>query len=326
MRILVTGGAGYIGSVTVELLVSEGHEVAILDDFSTGHPQAVNPAAQLYQGSLLDPVFLDTVFRQSFDAVVHFAGFSLVGESVAEPLKYYTNNVTGSLNLLRAVAAAGIRRFVFSSSAAVYGQPEIVPIGEDAPLRPVNPYGHSKLAVEWALRDLTSQSDVSAVALRYFNAAGASTDLGEDHRPETHLIPCILKALQKNQDDFRIYGDDYDTPDGTCIRDYIHVRDLARAHLLALEWAETPGFRAVNLGTGRGTTVLEAVRAVEAITGHTLQPEIAPRRDGDPTSLVAAADLAASLFGWRALHSGIEQIVSDAWRWHQKYPAGYDID
>lgn len=324
MKILVTGGAGYIGGVTVQHMLAQGYEVSVLDDFSTGHREVLDSRARLFEGSLLDQDFMDGVFsKNTFEGVVHFAGFSLVGESVADPLKYYDNNIGGSLSLLRQVERAGVPRFVFSSTAAVYGQPDITPIPEDAPLAPVNPYGRSKLAIEWALRDVVARCDLSAVALRYFNACGASGDLGEDHDPETHLIPCILATLLGKRDEFRIYGNDYRTPDGTCIRDYIHVLDLARAHVLALEKAASPGFRAINLGTGHGISVLEIVQAAEAVTGHRLAPGIAPRRPGDPDILVAAADQAAALLGWRPQSSSIEQIIEDAWRWHQQHPDGY---
>jgi len=242
MRVLVTGGAGYIGSVTVQHLLHQGYEVEVLDDLSTGHRQAVAPTVRFHQGSLLDETCLAAVFARPFDAVVHFAAFSQVAESVQDPLKYYHNNVGGTLALLDRVCQGGAHRFIFSSSAAVYGEPDTVPIPEEAPLRPVNPYGRTKLAMEWALADAARRSNLAAVALRYFNAAGATGDLGEDHRPETHLIPRLLKSVTEPDFVCPLYGIDYDTPDGTCVRDYIHVADLAEAHVLALNWAEDPGF------------------------------------------------------------------------------------
>jgi len=325
MRILVTGGAGYIGSVTARRLLAAGHEVEVLDDFSTGHPAALPPEAVLHRGSLLDEAFTtDVLARGGFRAVVHFAAFSLVGESVTDPLKYWRNNVGGGLNLLRAVSAAGVERFVFSSTAAVYGEPEDVPILESAPTAPVNPYGETKLAVERALAAVADQAGVAAVALRYFNACGADGPLGEDHDPETHLIPRLLRSLLDPAVGFRIFGDDFPTPDGTCIRDYIHVSDLADAHLRAVEWAATPGFTALNLGTGDGTSVREIVDATARVTGRPLDPPVAPRRAGDPARLVAANGRAAELLGWRPRRSDVDTVVADAWAWHTAHPRGYD--
>ncbi len=323
MRILVTGGAGYIGSVTARLLGGRGHEVEVLDDFSTGHRAALPPGAPLHEGNLLDGAFLDRVFARPFDAVVHFAAFSLVAESMTDPLKYYRNNVGGTLNLVERVAAGGAARFVFSSSAAVYGEPPTVPIPEDAPTRPVNPYGRTKLAMEGALSDAAAAAGFAAVALRYFNAAGAEGGLGEDHEPETHLIPRLLRSVIDPDVSFRIFGDDYDTPDGTCIRDYIHVSDLAEAHALAIEWAGAPGFSAFNLGTGTGRSVREIVDAAAAVCGRTLAPPVEPRRAGDPARLVAAGDAARAELGWIPRRSGVDSILADAWRWHGEHPDGY---
>jgi UDP-glucose 4-epimerase len=323
MRVLVTGGAGYIGSVTTAALLAAGHEVEVLDDLSTGHRQALPSSLPWYEGNLADEDLLGQVFRYPFDAVVHFAAFSLVGESVADPLRYYRNNVAGTLALLGHVACGGAHRFVFSSSAAVYGEPDLVPIPESAPLLPVNPYGRTKLAMEYALADAARSAGMAAVALRYFNAAGAAGDLGEDHQPETHLVPCLLRWALGASDRFRIHGDDYPTPDGTCIRDYIHVSDLAAAHLLALEWAERPGFTAVNLGTARGTSVHELVQEAARVVGHPLQPDVGPRRSGDPARLVASNELAGRLLGWRPTRSDIRTILGDAWRWHRDHPVGY---
>ncbi len=323
MRILVTGGAGYIGSVTAALLVEQDHEVEILDDLSTGHGEAVPDGVILHEGALQDDDHLDRVFAQPFDAVVHFAAFSLVGESVRDPLKYWRNNVGGTLNLLQRVATGGARRFVFSSTAAVYGEPDAVPIGEDAQLAPVNPYGHTKLAMERALADAAEATGLSAVALRYFNAAGAWGGRGEDHDPETHLIPRLLRSLLSEGETFAVFGDDYPTPDGTCIRDYIHVRDLAEAHALALAWAEQPGFHAMNLGTGDGHSVQEIITAASRVTGLTVAPPVQPRRPGDPARLVAANDRARRLLGWSPRRSDVDSLLADAWEWHRTHPAGY---
>ena len=323
MRVLVTGGAGYIGSVTAQALAARGHEVEILDDFSTGHRAAVLPGATLHEGSLLDGELLGRVLDRAFDAVMHFAAFSLVGESVADPLRYYRNNVSGSASLLGAVTAARVPRFIFSSSAAVYGEPDVDLIPEDAPTVPVNPYGRTKLAMEWMLDDAAAASGFSAVALRYFNACGATDGLGEDHAPETHLIPRLLRSLLDPALEFAILGGDYPTPDGTCIRDYIHVADLAEAHVLALEWTERPGLTAMNLGTQIGHSVREVVAAVSRVTGQPLAPTMAPRRPGDPPRLVAASERARRLLGWRPTRSDLETVVADAWRWHGAHPDGY---
>jgi len=323
MRVLVTGGAGYIGSVTARGLAARGHEVEILDDFSTGHRAALPTDAPLHEGTLLDGAFLAGVFARPFDAVLHFAAFSLVGESVAEPLKYYRNNVAGSAQLLAAVTAAGVPRFIFSSSAAVYGEPDLDPIPEDAPTVPVNPYGRTKLAMEWMLADAAATSGIAAVALRYFNACGAAGDLGECHVPETHLIPRLLQSLDDPGLEFAVYGDDYPTPDGTCIRDYIHVSDLADAHVLALEWAERPGLTVMNLGTETGRSVHEVVAAAARVTGRDIAPPVAPKRAGDPPRLVAASERARRLLGWRPSRSDLETILRDAWAWQKAHPEGY---
>jgi len=323
VKILVTGGAGYIGSVTTHRLLRGGHEVEVLDDFSTGHRAALAPGVPVHEGTLLDQNFLARVFARPFDAVVHFAAFSLVGESVSDPLKYWRNNVGGSIGLLKAVTEASVGRFIFSSSAAVYGEPDQVPITEDALLSPLNPYGETKLAMERALAAASEQSGMAAVALRYFNACGTDGDLGEDHDPETHLIPRLLRSVLDPTVEFRIFGNDYATPDGTCIRDYIHVCDLAEAHVLALEWAEHRGFIAMNLGTESGLSVRQVVDEVARVSGRPLDPEIAPRRGGDPARLVASSELASRELGWRAQNSDLQTIISDAWTWHQGHPRGY---
>jgi UDP-glucose 4-epimerase len=325
MRILITGGAGYIGSVTADLLCGQGHEIVVLDDLSTGHRPALPAGAAFIEGRLHDAALLDRVFARSYDAVVHFAAFSLVGESMRDPLKYWHNNVTGTLALLHRVSRGGARRFVFSSSAAVYGEPEKMPIDEDAGLQPVNPYGKTKLAMELALADAACASGFAAVALRYFNAAGAWQNLGEDHDPETHLIPRLLRSLLVPGATFAVFGDDYPTPDGTCIRDYVHVRDLAEAHALALLWAERPGLTSLNLGTGEGQSVREIIAAARRVTGRDVDPPVQPRRPGDPARLVAANERARELLGWRPRRSDVDTLLADAWAWHSAHPDGYPV-
>ena len=255
--------------------------------------------------------------------MVHFAAFSIVPESMADPLRYYRNNVSGTLSLLERVVAGGARRFVFSSSAAVYGEPEEIPIPERAPLLPVNPYGRTKLAMEWALADAAAAGGFAAVALRYFNAAGAVGELGEDHRPESHLIPRLLQSVLDPSADFRIFGEDYATPDGTCIRDYVHVADLAKAHVQALAWAEQPGFAAFNLGTARGHSVREIVTQASQVTGRDLDPPPGERRRGDPARLVASNALARRVLGWEPARSDLPTLLADAWQWHRTHPRGY---
>ena len=323
MRVLVTGGAGYIGSVTTAQLLAAGFEVEILDDLSSGHRAALPSAVLFHTGSLLDPATLDRVFTHRFDAVVHFAAHSLVGESMTDPLKYYHNNVTGTLALIDRVAAGGADRFVFSSSAAVYGEPEISPITEQVAVIPINPYGRTKLVMEWALADAARSAGFAAVALRYFNAAGAVGDLGEDHTPETHLIPRLLRSLLDPELTFAVFGDDYPTPDGTCIRDYIHVQDLAEAHHAALLWADAPGLTAINLGSGHGRSVSEVIAAAMTATGRDIAPAIVQRRSGDPARLVASNELAFRLLRWRPKRD-LAEILSDAWRWHRSHPHGYE--
>ena len=324
MRVLVTGGAGYIGSVTAQALVDRGHDVEILDDFSTGHRAALLPGTRLHEGSLLDDAFLDGVFKHTFDAVLHFAAFSLVGESVEHPERYHRNNVIGSTRLLDAVSRSTVSRFIFSSSAAVYGEPDTLPLTEASATVPNNPYGQTKLTMEGLLRDAAAALGLRAVALRYFNACGATATLGEDHTPETHLIPCLLRSLLEPDRRFAIYGDDYATPDGTCIRDYIHVSDLADAHVLALEWADTPGLTVMNLGTETGNSVREVVDTAAAVTGLDIDPEVSPRRPGDPSRLVAGAGRARKRLGWAPSRCDLATIIGDAWRWHQAHPHGYE--
>jgi UDP-glucose 4-epimerase len=322
MRVLVTGGAGYIGSVTTQQLLASGDEVEILDDLSSGHRAALPDGVRFHAGSLLDAALLDRVFARRFDAVVHFAAHSLVGESMDDPLKYYRNNVIGTLALIERVAAGGAGRFVFSSSAAVYGEPDVAPITERTATAPINPYGRTKLVMEWALADAARCGGFPAVALRYFNAAGAVRELGEDHTPETHLIPRLLRSLLDDSVDFAVFGGDYPTPDGTCIRDYVHVADLAAAHAAALRLEGTPGLTVVNLGSGHGHSVREVVAAAAAVTGRDLAPPVLPRRQGDPPRLVASNERARRLLQWRP-ERDLLRILDDAWRWHRRHPHGY---
>lgn len=318
--ILVTGGAGYIGSHVCKALSAAGFTPVTVDDLSHGHPWAVK-WGPLEQGDIADGAFLDAVFkRHAPAAVMHFAAFIAVGESVADPQKYYANNVGGTLSLLSAMRRAACGRIVFSSTAAVYGEPEAVPIAEDHPLRPVNPYGHSKLMIEQMLADFGVAYGTRSIALRYFNAAGADPDgeLGEAHDPETHLVPLAVLATQGKRDPLKIFGDDYDTPDGTAIRDYIHVTDLADAHVLALHRLldGKAATEAYNLGTGSGNSVREVLDAVARVAGRPVPHETAPRRAGDAARLVASSDLAQSTLDWRPNLTSIDTIVQTAWNWH----------
>ena len=320
MRLLVTGGAGYIGSVNAAMAVSGGHEVTVLDDLSTGHADAVPAGAAFTEGTVRDHA--QALLAAGTDAVLHFAANSLVAESVANPSKYWANNLGGTLALLEAMRAAGVGTIVFSSTAAVYGEPEHTPITEDALTRPVNPYGASKLAVDTTLTEYARMYGIAAVSLRYFNVAGAYHDpagrwFGERHAPETHLIPTILRAALGEGPALRLFGDDYPTPDGTCIRDYIHVTDLARAHFLGLEVA-TPGqHRIYNLGSGTGSSNLEVLTACREVTGRDIPVQIAPRRPGDPAVLVASSQRIEAELGWRP-ERGLAATVADAWQFSQQ--------
>jgi UDP-glucose-4-epimerase GalE len=325
MRILVTGGAGYIGSHTADLLLSRGHEVYVYDNLSTGHRRAV-PADRLIVADLGDLARLDhALLENRIEAVMHFAAFAYVGESVRHPGKYYQNNLIRTLDLMDAMRRHGVWRFVFSSTCATYGLQERIPITEDQPQRPINPYGNAKLAVERALADYATAYGWSYTALRYFNAAGASTRaaLGEDHDPETHLIPLVLQTALGQRPNIEVFGTDYETPDGTCIRDYIHVDDLAEAHLLALEHL-APGkeFR-YNVGTGHGYSVREVIRTAEEVTGKQIPVKEGPRRAGDPPALVACADKIQSELGWRPRYTDLRPIIETAWQWHRSHPKGY---
>jgi UDP-glucose 4-epimerase len=322
MKILVTGGAGYIGSVVTEYLLAGGHEVVVIDDLSTGHRGAIDAGVTFHEGSLLDERILAPVLG-GIDAVCHFAAFSQVAESVADPLAYYRNNIGGAVSLLAAMKEAGVKFFLFSSSAAVYGEPDRTPIGEDAALRPLNAYGNTKLAIERLLDDCSTAWGLKALSLRYFNAAGAGERHGEDHRPETHLIPLVLDAALGRRDELVVYGKDYPTRDGTCVRDYIHVKDLASAHMLGLEKLIDGRGGVLNLGNGRGFTVLEVIRAAEQVTGLKVPFRFGGRRPGDPAVLVASSHTAERTLGWKRFYPGIEEILRDAYAWKQAMPDGY---
>ncbi|WP_256386130.1 UDP-glucose 4-epimerase GalE [Luteimonas sp. YGD11-2] len=318
-RVLVCGGAGYIGSHMAKWLAAHGVEPVVLDNLSTGHREAVR-FGPLVEADLLDPASLDAAFAAGpFEAVMHFCARSLVSESVQQPLAYYENNVAGTLNLLQAMRRHGVDRIVFSSTAAVFGEPVAATIDEDHPKTPINPYGASKLMVERMLADAAQAYGLRSVTLRYFNAAGASADgdIGEAHTPETHLIPNVLRAALGDGSRLKVFGDDWPTPDGTCVRDYIHVDDLAQAHWLALDhMAAHGGAHAFNLGNGRGFSVREVIAAAEAASGRTVAFDIAPRRAGDPAVLVAASDRAREVLGWSPRHADLAEIIDSAWRWH----------
>ncbi len=324
MRLLVTGGAGYVGSIVASQLVEAGHETVVLDDLSKGHEGAVPEGARLVVGSLLDERFVRETLARGFDGVLHFAALSLVAESVEQPERYYRNNVGGALNLLEAMGEAGVGRLVFSSTAAVYGEPEEVPIPETAPARPTNPYGTSKLAVDRLIGHVAEARGLAATSLRYFNVAGASGRYGEDHHPETHLIPIVLQAAAGTRESVKIFGTDYPTRDGTAVRDYIHIEDLGRAHLLALEASKPGEHRVYNLGNGSGFSVLEVVEAARGVTGRSIVAEEAPRRAGDPPELVASGEAIRADLGWRPEKPTLKAMISDAWAWMREHPEGYE--
>jgi UDP-glucose 4-epimerase len=324
VKLLVTGGAGYIGSVVASQLVGAGHETVVLDNLAKGHQAAVPEGARLVGGDLLDEGFVRETLADGFDGVLHFAALSLVAESVEEPERYYKNNVGGTLNLLEAMSAADVSRLVFSSTAAVYGEPEEIPIPETAPTVPTNPYGASKLAVDGLIRAVSRARGFAATSLRYFNVAGASGPFGEDHHPETHLIPLVLQAAAGTRDSVKLFGTDYATRDGTAVRDYIHVEDLGRAHLMALEAARTGEHRVYNLGNGAGFSVLEVVEAARRVTGRRIESEEAPRRSGDPPALVASSDKIRKELSWKPEKPELETMISDAWAWMQAHPNGYE--
>ena len=324
-RVLVTGGAGYIGSHTAQLLSERGREVWVYDNLSHGHVQAVDPD-RLIVGDLADTGLLEQALRErAIEAVIHFAAFINVGESALDPRKYYHNNLVNSLNLLAAMGRAKVDRLVFSSTCATYGVPLETPITEEEPQKPINAYGRAKLAVEWALADYSQAYGLGYAALRYFNAAGASADgrLGEDHDPETHLIPLILQVALGQRSHIEVFGVDYPTADGTCVRDYIHVEDLAAAHLLALDKLRRGSRLAYNIGAGRGCSVREVIHVCEQVTGVTIPVVEAPRRPGDPAVLVADPRKAMNELGWKPRYQDLRSIVEPAWRWHQRHPRGY---
>ena len=324
MKFLVTGGAGYIGSVMVAQLIEAGHDTTVLDNLVKGHRQTVNPQAHFVNCDLSDSAHLEEVLREGFDGVLHFAALSLVGESVGNPERYYRNNVVGTLNLLDAMRKAAIKRLVFSSTAAVYGAPEETPILETAVTRPTNPYGGSKLAVDQMIGFEAVAHGLAAVSLRYFNVAGASGDLGEMHQPETHLIPLVLDAAVGKREAIDVYGTDYPTRDKTAIRDYIHVEDLARAHILALNAAHQGEHQIYNLGNGRGFSVLEVIETARQVTGRTIKVNEIGRRAGDPPVLVASSEKIQKELGWHPQKPELITMIEDAWNWMQAHPHGYD--
>jgi UDP-glucose 4-epimerase len=323
MKLLVTGGAGYIGSICSAVALAAGHQVTVLDNLSKGHRQALPPGAELVEGDLLDPPVLGALMQNGFDAVFHLAALIVVPESVSRPELYYRNNVVGTLNLVDAMRGAGVRRLVFSSTAAVYGEPEAVPIPEEAPTRPTNPYGNTKLAMDRMLADECAAHGLGAVSLRYFNVGGALHGLGEDHHPETHLIPNVLAAAAGRVPAVQLFGTDYDTPDGTCIRDYVHIEDLAAAHLLALEAVGEGRHEVYKLGSGNGYSVRQVIDATRRVTGRPFEVQERPRRPGDSPRLVASSDRIGARLGWEPRH-GLEDIVGDAWAWMQEHPHGYE--
>jgi UDP-glucose 4-epimerase len=324
MKILVTGAAGYIGSVVTELLIGEGHEIVGLDDLSGGHRGAVHPAAKFVEMDLLDGAGLKTLFAaEKFDAVVHLAAKALIDESIRNPGIFFHVNITGGINLLEAMVANDVKRIVFSSTAATYGQPEQIPIVEDAPKNPVNAYGESKLAFERIMAWYRRSYGLCHVSLRYFNAAGATEERGEWHVPETHLIPIVFEAALGERESMKLFGTDWETRDGTCVRDYVHVVDIAGAHLLALGQIDTLGARAYNLGHGSGYSNLEVIEAVRKVTGREVKVVPAERRAGDPATLIASSELIRRELGWNPKYPDLETIIDTAWRWRQKHPRGY---
>ncbi len=326
MNILVTGGAGYIGSHTVRALQKAGHTPVVLDNLSRGHVESLPANVEFINMDIADPALVNLLKEKQIDGVMHFAAHSQVGESMTNPMIYYENNVVGSFQLIEAVRQAGVKYFVFSSTAAVYGEPEVVPIKEDARLAPTNVYGRTKLMIEQMLQDYSNIYGLRYVALRYFNAAGAdsSGEIGEDHTPETHLIPLILEAALGKRPNITIFGTDYDTADGTCVRDYIHVNDLASAHILSMEYLRDGGAsNYFNLGSGNGFSVKEIVDTTKSVTGVDFPVVIGERRAGDPGTLIASSEKAQTVLGWKPTHSDVTQVIKDAWQWHQGHPNGY---
>lgn len=328
MKVLVLGGAGYIGSHTVYALIEAGEQVIIIDNLLTGYEEAVHPDATFYKGDIRDREFLDSVFEKEkdIDAVIHFAASSLVGESMTNPLKYYDNNMYGTMVLLQALVAHGIDKVVFSSTAATYGEPENLPILESDRTFPTNTYGETKLSMEKMFKWVSQAHGLRYVSLRYFNACGAhvSGEIGEAHNPESHLIPLILQVPNKKRDHISIYGDDYNTKDGTCVRDYIHVTDLAQAHILAVKYLmEGNQSDVFNLGNGIGFTVKEVIETARKVTGDPIKAEVEGRRAGDPAFLIASSEKAKTVLGWNPQFADLETIISSAWKWHKAHPNGY---
>lgn len=328
MRILVLGGAGYIGSHAVYQLIDAGKDVIVVDNLQTGHQKAIHPKAVFHEGDIRDREFLNDVFKkEQIDAVLHFAANSLVGESMEKPLAYFDNNVFGTQVLLETMAKHQVKKIVFSSTAATYGEPEAIPLTETMPTEPTNPYGESKLMMEKMMHWAEKAHGISYVSLRYFNVAGAreTAEIGEDHTPETHLIPIILQVALKQRDLVTIFGDDYDTADGTCVRDYIHVEDLIRAHLLALDFLnENQQSDIFNLGSSQGFSVKEMIDAAREVTGEIIPTNLGARRAGDPSTLIASSEKAQKILNWQPKHTSIQKIIGDAWHWHSKQPKGYE--
>lgn len=327
-KVLVLGGAGYIGSHAVKRLLDSGKEVVVVDNLLTGHKEAVDERATFYEGDIRDKDFLTGVFeKEDISQVVHFAASSLVGESVENPLKYFNNNVYGMQTLLEVMNEFGVKEIVFSSTAATYGEPDVTPITEDTPTNPTNPYGESKLMMEKMMKWCDNAYGIKYVSLRYFNVAGAMLDasIGEDHTPETHLLPIILQVALNQREKLMIFGDDYPTPDGTCIRDYVHVVDLVDAHILALNYLSTHDeSQIINLGSSNGFSVKELLTEAIKVTGKAIPSEISPRRAGDPSMLVASNEKAKTILGWNPQYTDVETIISSAWQWHQSHPHGYE--
>ena len=328
MSVLVLGGAGYIGSHAVYQLIDQGTNVVVVDNLEMGHRNAVHPEAIFYEGDIRNADFLNEVFeKETIDEVLHFAANSLVGESMENPLKYFDNNVYGTQVLLQAMVKHDVKKIVFSSTAATYGEPEAVPITETMPTNPTSPYGETKLTMEKLMKWTALAHGLKFVSLRYFNVAGAreTAEIGEDHRPESHLVPLILQTALGQRSEITVFGDDYDTPDGTCIRDYIHVEDLINAHLLALDYLRKDGDSDVfNLGSSQGFSVNEMITAARAVTGKEIPVKTGPRRAGDPSILIASSDKAKQILGWTPVHTSVEKIIGDAWNWHSTHPAGYE--
>ena len=327
MSILILGGAGYIGSHTVYELIEQNEDVIVADNLDTGHIEAIHPKAKFYQGDIRDKDFLDNIFKkEKIDSIIHFAAYSLVGESMSNPLKYYENNLYGTMILLKSMIDNNINKIVFSSTAATYGEPENIPILENDKTFPKNTYGETKLSMEKMFKWIAEAYDFRYVSLRYFNACGAhiSGKIGEDHNPETHLIPLILQVPLKKRSHINIFGDDYDTKDGTCIRDYIHVSDIANAHILAIKYLQNNGKSNIfNLVNDIGFSVKEVIESARDITGHNIPAQIDKRRLGDPATLIASSEKARQILGWNPIYTNIDEIISTAWKWHKNHPDGF---